>query len=159
MPSWAPIAASAGTTGKSTRRGIERIQQIDDRYVLLEFVAGQSGEPDCLRVIRRCRHPAADEVRDGGARGAAWISFTSPPCCASLLVMCSVYGDSPADADGRSASAAAAHAGAVCVERGSKPGDGLRVLQPASQMMTARTSCSGKPFRDTRSPSRVPARR
>ncbi|MHB1569368.1 MAG: hypothetical protein ACYC0H_09200, partial [Solirubrobacteraceae bacterium] len=45
---------------KSIRRGIERIQQIDDRYVLLEFVAGQGSEPDCLRVIRRCRRPLAD---------------------------------------------------------------------------------------------------
>jgi hypothetical protein len=37
---------------KSVRRGVERIQQIDDRYVLLEFIAGAAGKPDCLKVIR-----------------------------------------------------------------------------------------------------------
>ena len=47
---------------KSIRRGIERIQQIDDRYVLLEFIAGQGLEPDSLQVIRRCRHLAVDET-------------------------------------------------------------------------------------------------
>jgi len=51
---------------KSIRRGIERIQQIDDRYVLLEFVAGQADEPDCLRVIRRCRRPG-DEAETAAA--------------------------------------------------------------------------------------------
>jgi hypothetical protein len=45
---------------KSIRRGIERIQQIDDRYLLLEFVAAWGSEPDCLRVIRRCRRTAVD---------------------------------------------------------------------------------------------------
>ena len=50
---------------KSIRRGIERIQQIDDRYVLLEFIAGQGDEPDSLRrVIRRHRDPA-DELLSG----------------------------------------------------------------------------------------------
>jgi hypothetical protein len=41
---------------KSIRRGITRIQQIDNRYVLLDFIPGQLGEPDTLRVIRRYRH-------------------------------------------------------------------------------------------------------
>ena len=45
---------------KSIRRGIERIQQIDDRYVLVEFLAGQGSEPDRLRVIRRCRRPGVN---------------------------------------------------------------------------------------------------
>jgi len=44
---------------KAIRRGIERIQQIDERYALLDFIAG-------LRVIRRCvgvgvRGPDSDE--------------------------------------------------------------------------------------------------
>ncbi len=52
---------------KSIRRGIERIRQIDDRYVLLEFVPGQAGEPDCLRVIRRCR-PGGEDVSCGEPR-------------------------------------------------------------------------------------------
>ena len=42
---------------KSIRRGIERIQQIDERYVLLEFIAGQGDQADRLRVIRRRRRP------------------------------------------------------------------------------------------------------
>jgi len=45
---------------KSIRRGIERIQQIDARYVLLEFIPGDTAEPDCLRAIRRLRRSAAE---------------------------------------------------------------------------------------------------
>lgn len=41
---------------KSIRRGITRIQEIDNRYVLLDFIPGRIGEPDKLRVIRRYRH-------------------------------------------------------------------------------------------------------
>ena len=44
---------------KSIRRGIERISEIDERYVMLEFTA-QSDEPDSLRVIRRRRDPAEE---------------------------------------------------------------------------------------------------
>ena len=46
---------------KSIRRGIERIQQIDERYVLLEFIGGQAGEPDHLRVIRAYRRMTIDD--------------------------------------------------------------------------------------------------
>jgi hypothetical protein len=44
---------------KSIRRGIDRIQQIDSRYVLLEFVPRHADGPDSLRVIRLCRRPQA----------------------------------------------------------------------------------------------------
>jgi len=41
---------------KTVRRGIERIRQIDERYVVFEFTPGKAtGEADCLRIIRRCR--------------------------------------------------------------------------------------------------------
>ena len=49
---------------KTIRRGIERIREIDERYVMLEFTAGQGDEPDSLRVIRRHRDPA-DELLSG----------------------------------------------------------------------------------------------
>ena len=56
---------------KSIRRGIARIQAIDHRYVLLEFVPGQAGESDLLRVIRRCRRPStgADSIEPVGLLG------------------------------------------------------------------------------------------
>ena len=44
---------------KTIRRGIERIREIDERYVMLEFTA-QSDETDSLRVIRRRRDPAEE---------------------------------------------------------------------------------------------------
>jgi hypothetical protein len=49
---------------REIRCGDERIQQIDDRYVLLECLAGQSGEPDCLRVIRRVPRSEAPDFTD-----------------------------------------------------------------------------------------------
>ncbi len=49
---------------KSIRRGIERIQQTDDRYVLLEFITGDGAEPDRLRAIRRRVRSGSASVRD-----------------------------------------------------------------------------------------------
>ena len=42
---------------KSIRRGIDRIREIDERYVLLEFRPGKADLSDCVRVIRRVRAP------------------------------------------------------------------------------------------------------
>ncbi len=49
---------------KTIRRGVERIKEIDERYVLLEFNAQHGDEPDSLRVIRR-RRDSADELLNG----------------------------------------------------------------------------------------------
>lgn len=38
---------------KTIRRGIERIREIDERYVLLEFSPGKASDSDRVRVIRR----------------------------------------------------------------------------------------------------------
>jgi hypothetical protein len=47
---------------KSIRRGIERIQQVDERYLLLEFSSGEDDKPDRLRVIRRRRDATAERA-------------------------------------------------------------------------------------------------
>ena len=44
------------------RRGIERIKEIDERYVLLEFTPGKAHERDVLRIIRRRRSTGVSVV-------------------------------------------------------------------------------------------------
>ena len=49
---------------KTIRRGIERIKEIDERYVMFEFIPGkQAGDTDRLRIIRRGRWAAEDADR------------------------------------------------------------------------------------------------
>jgi hypothetical protein len=45
---------------KSIRRGIERIKEIDSRYVMLKFTPGRGDSADTLRVIRRCPDHVGD---------------------------------------------------------------------------------------------------
>jgi hypothetical protein len=47
---------------KTIRRGIERIKEIDERYVLLEFTPGKAHERDVLRIIRRRRSTGVSVV-------------------------------------------------------------------------------------------------
>jgi hypothetical protein len=47
---------------KSIRRGIDRIQEIDERYVMLEFAPGRGDQPDKLRIIRRCHEGVGDSA-------------------------------------------------------------------------------------------------
>jgi hypothetical protein len=59
---------------KSIRRGIDRIQEVDERYLLLEFSSGEDDKPDRLRVIRRLRESTAgraDSARPGFTRSEA----------------------------------------------------------------------------------------
>ena len=53
---------------KRIRRGIQRIREIDERYVLFELTNGDGGAPDRLRVLRR-RRDASE--RSGQLRLAA----------------------------------------------------------------------------------------
>ena len=60
---YAELGANCGQrrdNRKSIRRGIERIQETDERYVLLELTAGNGDKPDCLRIVRRSHRAEAD---------------------------------------------------------------------------------------------------
>jgi hypothetical protein len=62
---YAELGANCSTrrdNRKRIRRGIERIREIDDRYVLFELTNGEGQEPDQLRVIRRLREVRAAEA-------------------------------------------------------------------------------------------------